>query len=437
MQIASSQITGARLRSLTTAALAACAVAGLATEAQATQIDGEFNRFVVADASFAGLPPTNAPDAYAVEVATVNGESVWKLTTSSPIRAVTGTCTRISGTSNVAGPSEVHCRRGPDAGSPGVAPSFVNLGGGDDSFVAAPGFPDRLTLLGGDGNDALTGGIANDGINGEDGDNVLTGNDGDDILTVGNPPRTQFGSFPNGNNTMNGGNGKDSISGGDGNDTMDGGAGPDLLGGGRGIDQLTGGEGDDSLSGTEDGFSKRDRLDGGPGKDRFFGDTLDQMLARDGVREEVGCFAPSRFSPPDPLALVEVDLQDSVVKGFGSGAGGAPCPIVARAPQNERPSVSIGSANVKVVNGLARVSVRCATAKACVGKLSFRLDRKKAPSVSASYSIRGKRASMVSVQLGSKEASKVTKKGVKAIATLTEKGIKGARTVVRSVTAKR
>lgn len=436
MQLTSSDISRRALRSLTTAALAACAVAGLASEAHATQIDGDLNHFEVVDTFFQGLPTTKGPDVYTVDVATVNGESVWRLTTESPIRAVSGTCTRVSGTNNVAGPSEVHCRRGPNVAQ-SLERSLAILAGGDDSFVAAPGFPDRLTLVGGDGNDTLTGGIANDLIDGGDGDNILTGNDGDDRLTLGNPPRTQFGSFPNGSNTINGGNGKDFLVGGDGNDAIDGGAGPDLLFGGRGTDQLIGGDGDDFLAGGEDAFSKRDRLDGGPGKDRFFGDTLDQMLARDGVSEEVGCFAPSRFSRFDPLALVEVDLQDRVVEGFGSGAGGAKCPIVLRAPQNERPSVSIGSANVKVANGLARVSVRCATAGACRGKLSFRLDRKKAPSVSASYSIRGKRTSTVSVALRPADAAKVTKKGTAAIATLTEKGIKGARTVVRSVTAKR
>ncbi|MBJ7518441.1 MAG: hypothetical protein JHC84_01990 [Solirubrobacteraceae bacterium] len=405
------------------AAIAACAVGGLAGEAAATQINGDISTFTVSDGIEAGQAPLNGPDVYQVEVAVVNGESVWKLTTDSPIRLIAGACTRISGANNVAGPSEVHCKRAAEPGE-----SRAILGGGDDSFVAAPGFPDRLRLVGEDGNDTLTGGEADDVLNGGDGDNVLTGNGGNDSLTLGNPPRTQFANIPNGTNTMTGGPGNDFMFGADGNDAIDGGDGNDSLGGGRGIDVISGGEGDDSLNGTEDAFQKRDSLTGGGGTDQFTADILDQVFARDGIAERIGC-KPVRFLT-DPLAFAEVDLKDII-------AFGDPCPVVLRAPKNETPSGAIRSSTVKVSSGVARVSVRCTTTKACTGTVRMRLARKGSTTVRATYRVAGKKTRTLSLKLRASDASKVTTKGVKATVTLTEKGKAGDKTVTRAVTAKR
>ena len=405
-------------RTALAAALAAAATAGLASEAHATQVHGELTAFAVSDGSFAGQPPTGQADVYAVDVATVDGQSVWKLTTDSAVRSVSGTCERVAGTTQ-AGPTEIHCRRGPNPGE-----SLANLGAGDDRFVAAPGFPDRLRLLSGEGNDTLTGGVANDVINGGNGDNVLDGREGDDDVTLGNPPRTQFGSFPKGKNVLRGGDGKDFLFGGDGDDLVEGGAGPDSVSGGRGLDRLIGGDGDDSLNGTEDAFQRRDVLDGGPGADSFLGDTLDDILARDGVADSVGCRA-ARFV--DTTGIAEVDLKDTI--SFGDR-----CTNVLRAPVNERPSATISSATVRVAGRNARVAVACATSVPCAGKIAVKVGGRTAR---ATYRVAGKRTRSVSVRLPRATAKKLARKGTKANVTLTEAGIAGARTVTRAVTSKR
>lgn len=412
-----------RVRTAATAALTLAACAGLTSSAGATQITGDLGQFTVNDGAFIGLLATDGPDVYQVEVATIDGQSVWKLTTESPIRAVDGTCTRISGTANVAGPSEIHCRRGPDPGE-----STAILGGGDDRFVAAPGFPDRLRLVGQDGNDTLTGGAAADVIVGGEGDNVMTGNEGDDHISLGNAVRTQFAEIPDGDNLIEGGAGDDRLFGLDGEDTVNGGDGNDLLSGGRGVDRLDGEEGDDFLSGLEDGFSKRDLLFGAGGTDRFLADILDQVFARDGVAEEISC-APVRFAF-DPLAFVEVDLQDRI--SFRE-----PCPTVLSAPKGEQPAARISAPTVRLAGGAVGVGVRCTGTRTCTGTLSFRLDRSGARTTSTRYRVGARQTRTIRLRIGRSDAGRITAKGVKATATVKERGIKGARTARRAVTAKR
>lgn len=408
--------------------LAAATVAstlGFAAQAGATQVSGDSATFTVSDGIEAGQAPVNGPDVYRVEVASVGGLSVWKLTTESPIRLVTGACTRISGANNVAGPSEIHCKR---ADAPGESRAI--LAGGDDQFIAAPGFPDRLRLVGEDGNDVLVGGIADDVINGGDGDNTLTGNEGNDSLTLGSPPRTQFGGFPNGNNTLTGGPGNDFLFGGDGNDQVDGGDGNDSLGGGRGVDSLLGGDGDDTLNGTEDAFQKRDLLTGGGGTDGFTGDVLDQISARDGIQERISC-KPVRFLS-DPLAFTEVDLKDIIE--FGDT-----CSNVLRAPKDEKPAALPGKGPVTVSGRRARVRITCSTPAApCSGTVQLKLSGKKGtPAVSAPFQIDGGKSRTVELKLSTSGAKKVTRKGAPATLTLTEAGIAGERTVTRTVKVKR
>lgn len=367
---------------------------GFAAQAGATQVSGDTATFTVSDGIEAGQAPVNGPDVYSVDVAVVDGQSVWKLQTESPIRLVSGDCTRISGTVGVAGPSEIHCKR---SAAPGESSAI--LGGGDDSFVAAPGFPDRLRLVGQDGNDTLVGGVADDVINGGDGNNSLTDNEGDDRLTLGSPPRTQQGGFPNGNNTLTGGPGNDFLFG-----------------------------GDDTLNGTEDAFQKRDMLTGGGGTDAFTADVLDQVFARDGIAERVGCKSV-RFLT-DPQAFVEVDLKDIIE--FGD-----PCPVVLRAPKAEAPAATPTKGAVKVSGRRAQVRISCSTATACSGTVSLKRAKKGSAAVSASFKIAAGKTSVVRLKLRSADASKVTKKGTKAVVTVTEAGIAGERTVVRSVTLKR
>jgi len=119
----------------------------------------------------------------------------------------------------------------------------VRTGEGNDTVVVAPGTAVRLTLIGGDGADALTGGA---------GDDVLLGLGGNDYL--------------------NGGGGADRMAGGCGNDSAYGLGGDDAIAGGTGRDVLNGGAGADNLSGEDEadvvsGGDGADRIDGGGGTD--------------------------------------------------------------------------------------------------------------------------------------------------------------------------
>lgn len=125
--------------------------------------------------------------------------------------------------------------------SQGVRRIVVRAGAGDDSVLVdlpvlmvavrkgtrLPVWIDRLTVEGGDGNDAVEADAPNA---------LLLGGAGDDRLTGGRR-----------------------------NDVLRGGAGDDELTGGAGRDNLSGGAGDDSLAGAEG----RDRIRGGAGSDRF------------------------------------------------------------------------------------------------------------------------------------------------------------------------
>ncbi|HEX8914214.1 MAG TPA: hypothetical protein VF796_17835 [Humisphaera sp.] len=77
-----------------------------------------------------------------------------------------------------------------------------------------------VTMLGGNGKDALTGGSGKDVLDGGNGNDVLAGMLGDDMLRGGN-----------GKDTLDGGDGADDLDGGKGKDTVTGGLGADVFGG--------------------------------------------------------------------------------------------------------------------------------------------------------------------------------------------------------------
>ncbi len=127
-------------------------------------------------------------------------------------------------------------------------------------------------LLGGEGNDRLYGQWGyfpggNDTLDGGAGDDYLDGGYDDDLLRGGDGNDTLFGS--SGNDTLDGGAGNDSLDGSDGNDALDGMSGNDALYGGYGDDLLRGGDGNDTLQGQYG----NDMLDGGAGNDSL-NDTL-------------------------------------------------------------------------------------------------------------------------------------------------------------------
>ena len=97
---------------------------------------------------------------------------------------------------------------------------IVDAGAGDDDVrafsIAALPLTERMTILGGIGNDLLRGGDGNDIIAGGAGDDLLFGLGGQDILDGGE-----------GDNFLFGGNGADAMFAGSGSDAFDGGAGTD------------------------------------------------------------------------------------------------------------------------------------------------------------------------------------------------------------------
>lgn len=121
-------------------------------------------------------------------------------------------------------------------------------GGAGDDLLDASAALVPVTLLGGDGNDALRGGRGNDLLIGGNGRDLLDGDSGDDML---------FGGADN--------------------DTLRGAAGDDRLSGGRGQDVLQGQEGHDTLVGGSDA----DSLDGGAGNDVFAPRTGTNILDAD------------------------------------------------------------------------------------------------------------------------------------------------------------
>jgi uncharacterized protein YukE len=147
---------------------------------------------------------------------------------------------------------------------PAGADLVVRTGTGDDTVVVAPGTHVRLTLIGGDGADALTGGAGDDVLVGLAGNDYLDGGAGADLMTAGAGDDAAYGL--GGDDVIAGGTGRDVLNGGDGTDRLFGEDGADVLSGAAGADTETGGEGDDVIY----TGSGADRVDGGAGDDTAY-----------------------------------------------------------------------------------------------------------------------------------------------------------------------
>jgi len=110
----------------------------------------------------------------------------------------------------------------------------VQLGGGNDIFIAATTWTAPITLLGEAGDDTLVGAQGADSLEGGANNDLLAGREGND--------------------TIAGGDGDDTALGGSGIDSLDGGAGNDSLSGGAGVDSVAGGAGNDLVQAGEDGL---------------------------------------------------------------------------------------------------------------------------------------------------------------------------------------
>jgi RTX calcium-binding nonapeptide repeat (4 copies) len=136
---------------------------------------------------------------------------------------------------------------GPKEGRPNSVPPPERPCGGGQGAGGGGGFTScagkLTTIVGTDGNDALTGTAAADVIAAGAGNDVIRALAGNDVVCAGL--------------------GKDRLVGGKGNDTLLGEAAKDTLRGGAGNDKLKGGSAADTLK----GGPGRDKLKGGPGKD--------------------------------------------------------------------------------------------------------------------------------------------------------------------------
>ena len=130
---------------------------------------------------------------------------------------------------------------------------ILDGGNGNDTLKTA-GLTIATSLIGGEGNDALTSGSGNDTLDGGIGNDSLRGQNGNDTLN---------GDI--GNDSLMGGEGDDVVNGGDDNDTIDSGAGNDIADGGNGNDKVTGNKG-------------RDLLIGGTGSDQVIGSEDDDIV---------------------------------------------------------------------------------------------------------------------------------------------------------------
>lgn len=173
----------------------------------------------------------------------------------------------------------------------GMMSGAIDLGGGNDIYLAIGAGSVAGDVRGGAGSDTLRGSSSEDSFFGDSGSDVLFGGGGNDTIFGGTGDDYILGE--NGVDILRGEAGLDLIIGGFGNDTIDGGndndrlfggAGDDDLGGGFGQDELFGGIGNDLLLGgigndTLYGGSGDDRLDGGGGADLLIGNMGDDVLS--------------------------------------------------------------------------------------------------------------------------------------------------------------
>jgi hypothetical protein len=215
----------------------------------------------------------------------------------------------------------------------------VQLGDGNDS-VDASGVPDGAKLGGGEGNDNLLGGPGADDLEGDEGDDVLRGAGGTDSYEGGDgsdwvqyfdhttPVSVTIDDVAN-----DGSDGEneqipadvEGVLGGQGDDTLTAGPNGSTLNGGPGNDRVIGGAGDDTLYGGKN----NDVVDGGGGEDMLFGDLGDdQVLAGDGIVDQVSCGDGSDAAQVDPLDVLAGDCEttsdSNVFTGGPSGGDSDP-----------------------------------------------------------------------------------------------------------------
>lgn len=178
---------------------------------------------------------------------------------------------------------------------------YLNSGYGNDTINFSNTNNQKLivTLLGAEGNDAITVNVAgNIKIKGGFGDDVITTNRGFNKIWGGAGEDTIYGGKDQ--DIIFGNNGQDKIWGGAGADTIDGSAGDDIIYGGGDNDILRGSIGNDTLFGgsgsnimnggagddllvTQNG---QNQMHGGKGKDTFERSTEGHMLVADFNRYE-------------------------------------------------------------------------------------------------------------------------------------------------------
>jgi hypothetical protein len=180
----------------------------------------------------------------------------------------------------------------------------IRTGEGDDEVAVAPGTKQKVTVLGGVGDDQVRGGAGDETILGGTGDDKVSAGEGKDRVSGGAGEDHLFGG--GGDDILDGGrgddqvygySGNDQISGGEGRDHLDGATGADTLDGGAGSDTMSGGSGDDRIR----GGAHSDTMVGGDGRDTFHGGSgRDKAYTQKDDTADVDTAVPVVRDPPHP-----------------------------------------------------------------------------------------------------------------------------------------
>jgi hypothetical protein len=153
--------------------------------------------------------------------------------------------------------------------------------GGNDTLISTSGFTEKMTMLGGAGNDSLVGGNGDETMDGGTGADTFKGGGGNDTadyssrtapLIIGLGTLNDDGEAGEKDNV---GLDIETVLGGSGSDNIRGSAANNLLVGNGGADSLFGNYGNDTLV----GGAGPDRLDGAPGTDSAQNDGTDTLIS--------------------------------------------------------------------------------------------------------------------------------------------------------------
>lgn len=189
---------------------------------------------------------------------------------------------------------------------------IVRGGGGNDRIGVPKGVDLDVTLIGGEGNDAIHGGDGDDSVYGLDGHDYVDAGAGSDRVSGG--ADRDYVDGQTGDDRLYGGEGNDSIYGLDGNDVVVGENGNDFLEGGAGNDRIIGGSGRDTLS----GGSGDDRIAGGGDDDVAYAGTGSDKIAGGSGDDTAYAESGDTGTGTEKTVKVQIDEIPEFIKIEGS-----------------------------------------------------------------------------------------------------------------------